>query len=87
MLLGLSASFLEFYVAGKGLGRPIVFTKMVHLLPRRKWIRCISLDAIFENDDNDGPGIGRSKLKSQVNRLYVLSALHCLNIVILYILY
>lgn len=53
VLSGLSAPFLEVYVAGKGLGRPIVLIKMVHLLPRRKWIRCISLGAILENDDND----------------------------------
>jgi hypothetical protein len=77
VLSGLSAPFIEVYVAGRSLGRPIVLTKMVNLLPRRKCIRCISLDAIPEDDDIDGSGISGSSLKSQVNKLYILSALHC----------
>lgn len=45
------APFLEVYVAGRSLGQPIVLNQMVQLIPRRKNTRCISLDAIPEDDD------------------------------------
>eukprot|EP01018_Ginkgo_biloba_P027858 Gb_37217 [translate_table: standard] len=51
----LNAPFLEVYVAGRSLGQPIVLNQIVQLLPRRKSIRCISLDAIPEDDE---PGNG-----------------------------
>ncbi|GLJ10837.1 hypothetical protein SUGI_0136240 [Cryptomeria japonica] len=47
----MKAPFLEVYVAGRSLGQPIVLNQTVQLLPRRKNTRCISLDAIPEDDD------------------------------------